>query len=67
MSKYKIKMTHTVELFVEAENEEKVLDWMNTHTPDEFDIKIGTHYFDDEIVCPIRDDSIIDLTINEEE
>ena len=63
MSKYKIKMTHTVELFVEAENEEQVLDWMNTHTPDEIKEKIGYHYYDDEIICSIRNDSIVDLTI----
>lgn len=67
MSKYKIKMTHTVELFVEAKNEEQVMDWMNTHTPDEIESKIGYHHYDDEIVCSIRDDSIIDLIINEEE
>jgi hypothetical protein len=64
MSKYKIKMTHTVELFVEAENEEQVWDWMNTHTPEEVSLrKLGTSEYNDEIVCPVRDDSFIDLTI----
>lgn len=64
MSKYKIKMTHTVELFVEAENEESVMDWMNTHTPEEVSRrKLGASEYNDEIICQIRDDSFIDLTI----
>lgn len=65
MSKYKIKMTHTVELFVEAENEESVMDWMNAHTTEEFR-EIGVNEYEDEIICPIRDDSFVDLVINEE-
>jgi hypothetical protein len=63
MSKYKIKMTHTVELAVKAENEEKVWDWMSMHTPDELYSTIGHHTFDEDVICPIRNDSIVDLTI----
>jgi hypothetical protein len=36
MPKYKVKMSHTTEFFIEAETQEELIDYMCEHTPDDF-------------------------------
>ena len=63
--KYKVKMTHTVELFVEAKSEEEVLDWMYSRTPDQVKEMTPncTEDYEDEIVCSVSDNSVVDYII----
>ena len=64
---YKVKMTMEVEAFIEANNEEQLMDWMNTHDP--IDLMTDEDYgytdveYKDEIICTVNgyaDFSIID-------
>lgn len=49
----KVRMTHTVELFIEGKTEEDIQDWMNNHTPEEVvrNGKYNTEDYADEILC----------------
>lgn len=62
MPKYKVKMSHTTEFFIEAETQEELIDYMCEHTPDDFK-EIGVNEYENEIICEIREDSIVDITI----
>lgn len=66
----KVKMSHTVYLFVEGDSEETIQDWMANLTPEEAkhlaEAQTGNyieHDFEDEILCPVRDDSYPDYII----
>lgn len=63
----KVRMTHTVELFIEGETEDDIQDWMNNHTPEEVvrNGKYNTEDFDDEIICWVSGDP--DVVVEEEE
>ena len=67
--KCKVRLTRTVELFVEGESEEAILDWLYQTTPEgaylAADGDIEDEY-DEEIVCRIRDDSDVNYVIKEE-
>ena len=66
--KCKVRMTHTIEFFVEGKSEDSILDWMNGVTPEQARELIDDVEYEDyaeEIVCPIADDSIVDYVINE--
>ena len=70
--KCKVRLTHTVELFVEGKSEDQIQDWLNNITPTEAyllaynnDGKPDTEY-DEEIICVVRDDSEVDYVIGEE-
>lgn len=68
--KCKVRLTHTVELFVEGKSEEQILDWLNCVTPEEAYLiayNNGGHpgtVYDEEIVCEVRDDSEVDYVVN---
>lgn len=68
--KCKVRLTRTVELFVEGKDEDTILEWLNETTPEgayfAADGKASDEY-DEEIVCEVRDDSIVDYVIKEEE
>lgn len=69
--KCKVRLTHTVELFVEGKSEDQIQDWLNNTTPEEAyllaynnDGNPDTEY-DEEIICEVRDDSEVDYVIKE--
>ena len=66
--KCKVRMTHTIEFFVEGKSEDSILDWMNGVTPEqarELVDDVDYEEYAEEIICPIADDSIVDYVINE--
>lgn len=66
--KCKVRLTHTVEMFVEGESEEAIMDWMLFTTPEEAK-KMAYNgveeHFDEEIICNVREDSEVDYIIKE--
>ena len=68
--KCKVKLTRTVELLVEGKNEEVIMDWLRLTTPDEaYELAKGRVYkdeYDEEIICPVRDNSIADYVLKED-
>ena len=66
--KCKVRLTHTVEMFVEGESEEAIQEWLLCTTPQEAKEMANNgviEYFDEEIVCEVRDDSEVDYVIEE--
>lgn len=66
--KCKVRLTHTVEIFVEGESEEAIMDWLLFTTPQEAKELASNgviEHFDEEIVCEVRDDSEVDYVIEE--
>lgn len=65
--KAKVRLTYSVEMFVEGESEEAIYDWLNCTTPTEAKEFAGDNYIDEyyseEIICPVRDDSVVDYII----
>ena len=67
--KAKVKLTYSVELFVEADSEEAIYDWMNQTTPEEAakQVKDNNRHisedYSEEVICFVRDDSDTDLKI----
>lgn len=69
--KCKVKLTHTVTLFVEGKSEDQIRDWLVQTTPEEAYLlaydnghKVESEY-DEEIICEVRDDSEVDYVIKE--
>ena len=69
--KCKVRLTHTVELYVEGKSEEQIQDWLAGTTPEEACLlaydngKQAESKYDEEIICVVRDDSKVDYVINE--
>lgn len=69
--KCKVRLSHTVEMFVEAESEDAVMNWLDSTTPAEAkelakDKNQVYENFRDEIICNVREDSIVDYVIDSE-
>lgn len=69
--KCKVRLTHTVTLFVEGKSEDQIQDWLAKTTPEEaylasYGRNVDSEY-DEEIICEVRDDSEVDYVIKEEE
>ncbi len=66
--KCKVRLTRTVELFVEGKDEEAIMDWLYQTTPEgaylAADGDVEDEYTD-EIVCRVADDSIVNYVIEE--
>ena len=66
--KCKVRLTRTVELFVVGKSEDAILDWLYQTTPEgaylAADGDVEDEY-NDEIVCVVRDDSVVNYTIPE--
>ena len=62
--KYKVKMTHTVELVIEGKTADQVIDWMYCHTPNEAKAlaKNCVEFYDEEIVSKNPKDNA-DITL----
>ena len=71
--KAKVKLTHTVELFVESESMDKIQDWLAGTTPEEAYMlaynngRCVESNYEEDIICKVRDDSEVDYVIKEEE
>lgn len=67
--KAKVKLSYSVELFVEADNEEQLRDWMSQITPSEAQDdarkngKMIDESYSEEIICNVREDSDVDISI----
>lgn len=64
--KAKVRLTRTVELFVEGETEDDIMDWLVGITPEEaYLIADGNaeEEYKDEIVYFVREDSVVDYVI----
>jgi len=66
--KAKVTLTYSVTVFVEADNEEQIYDWMNCTTPKEAleqcrdDMYIEQDY-SEELECFVRDDSEVNIKL----
>lgn len=69
--KCKVRLTRMVEMFVEGKNEDAIMDWLRQTTPEEAfklaDGHVNDEAYDEEIVCTVREDSVVDYVIPEEE
>lgn len=64
--KYKVKLSYTVELFVEGKSEEAVQDWLSQTTPSQAKQLAERSVYEDyseEIICPVADNSVVDYII----
>ena len=67
--KAKVRLTHTVEMFVDGKSKEEIQEWLTNTTPNEaksFAEKNGKWVEEDyseEIICSVRDDSYVDYKI----
>lgn len=67
--KCKVRLTHTVEMFIEGDSEEAINEWLICTTPEEArDIAHNTvdQEYEEEIICYVDDDSEVDYVIGEE-
>ena len=69
--KCKVRLTRMVEMFVEGKDEDAIMDWLRQTTPEEAfrlaDGHVNDEAYDEEIVCEVREDSVVDYVIPEEE
>ena len=65
--KCKVRLTYSVEMFVEGESEEAIVDWLNRTTPTEAKKLAENSYvtedYSEEIVCHVQDNSVVDYII----
>jgi hypothetical protein len=70
--KCKVRLTHTVELYVEGKSEDQIQDWLAQTTPEEaYLLAYENSYtvesdYSEEIICTVRDDAEVDYVIKEE-
>lgn len=67
--KCKVRLTRVVELFVEGKDEDTIMDWLRQTTPERAYLLADgdvEESYDEEIICPVRDDSIVDYIIEED-
>ena len=64
--KCKVKLTYSVEMFVEGESEEAIVEWLNCTTPTKAK-SLAENYveedYSEEIICHVQDNSVVDYTI----
>ena len=69
--KCKVRLTRMVEMFVEGQDEETIIDWLRCTTPEEafrlVDGHVNDESYDEEIICTVREDSVVDYVIPKEE
>lgn len=64
--KFKVKMSHTVELYVEGKSEEAVVDWMYSKTPEQVKelAPFCIEDYEDEVLCSVVDNAVVDYVIH---
>ena len=71
--KCKVRLTHTVTLFVEGKSEDQIQDWLAKTTPEEAYLLALDNGgqpdidYEEDIVCEVSKNSIVDYVIGEEE
>ena len=69
--KCKVRLTRMVEMFVEGKDEDAIIDWLRQTTPEEAfklaDGHVNDEAYEEEIVCEVREDSVVDYVIPEED
>lgn len=69
MAKAKVRLSYTVELFIEGESEDDIQNWLLYTTPTEakqLAKENGNWIFEDhdeEIICMVDDESVVDVVI----
>lgn len=64
--KCKVRLTRTVELFVEGKDEDIILDWLRETTPEAAYLLTDGNVedsYDEEILCSVSEESEVDYTI----
>lgn len=68
--KAKVKLSYSVELFVEAKDENQLLEWLNQTTPAEALERARENNagyveedFSEEIICHVDDNSVVDISL----
>ena len=64
--KCKVRLTRTVELFVEGKSEDAILDWLHQTTPEGAYLAANGDVedeYNDEIVCVVSNDAVVNYTI----
>lgn len=64
--KCKVRLTRTVEMYVEGKSEEVIMDWLSQTTPEGAYLAADGNveeYYGEEIICEVRDDSEVDYVI----
>ena len=67
--KCKVRLSYTVEMFVEGESEDAIQEWLLNTTPQEAqDLALNTvdEEYEEEIICFVDDNSDVDYVIGEE-
>ena len=70
--KCKVRLTHTVTMFVEGKSEDQIQDWLAKTTPEEaYLLAYENSYtvdsdYEEEIICTVRDDAEVDYVIKED-
>ena len=66
--KCKVRLTYSVEMFVEGESEEAIVDWLDYTTPTEAkslaENNFVTEDYSEEIICHVQDNSVVDYVIH---
>lgn len=69
--KCKVKLSRVIELYVEGKDEDAIMDWLYQTTPEEACRLAGGHVsredYEEEIVCTVSEDYVVDYVIPEEE
>ena len=68
--KCKVRLTRMVEMFVEGKDEDAIMDWLRQTTPEQAYLLtdgVADDSYEEEIVCEVREDSVVDYVIPEEE
>jgi hypothetical protein len=68
--KCKVRLTRTVELFVEGKDEDVIMDWLSQTTPEEaYLLTDGSviESYDEEILYHVRNDVAVGYVIKEDE
>ena len=64
--KCKVRLTRTVEMYVEGKDADAIMDWLRGTTPEEaYQLANGSvdEYYDEEIVCQVNRNTIVNYTI----
>lgn len=68
--KCKVRLTRTVELIVEGRDEEAIMDWLYQTAPEQAyllsDGDVEDEY-NEEIICHVKEDSVVNYVIKEDE
>ena len=65
--KAKVRLTYSVEMFVEGESEEAINDWLSCTMPTEAKELARNNFvtedYSEEIICGVQDNSVVDYVI----